>query len=98
VATCRPLCAENRAQNHALRRTAFAPGRLRKSAGFGARAAAALDLAMPARGHLGGGVTAISMNTSSRGAATPTSDAVWEWIRPPLEELKQGYNADPGQP
>ena len=27
-----------------------------------------------------------------------TPDAVWEWIRPPLEELKQGYNADPGQP
>ena len=76
----------------------FALGQMLKSAGFGARAAAALDLAMPARGHLGGGVTAISMNTSSRGAATPTSDAVWEWIRPPLVELKQGYNADPGQP
>lgn len=27
-----------------------------------------------------------------------TPDAVWEWIRPPLEELKQGYTDDPGKP
>jgi hypothetical protein len=27
-----------------------------------------------------------------------TPDDVWEWIRPPLEELKQGYTADPDMP
>jgi hypothetical protein len=27
-----------------------------------------------------------------------TPDDVWEWIRPPLEELKQGDNADPDMP
>jgi len=51
---CRPVRAENRAQNHALRRTVrspAAPGRMRTSAGFGARPAA-LDLHRPARSYL----------------------------------------------